>query len=73
MTRPFCDTPDAVFLPGYYHCEACVLEEAAYRAREAASEAAFLAEAVARNGLTEAQLEAAEAAADADYDQTVNR
>ena len=73
MTCPFCDTPNAVFLPGYSRCEVCVLEEAAYRAREDASETAFLAELVARDDLTEAQLEAAGAAADADYDAWKNR
>lgn len=72
MICPNCDATGA-FSTGNYHCDNCVAEEWAYRAREDAAEAAFLAELVARDDLTQAQLEAAEAAAEAEYDATVNR
>lgn len=72
MICPSCDTT-GVFSAGYFHCDNCVQEEADYRAREEAREAAFLVEVEAVEDLTDAQAEAAIARAEAEYDATVNR
>ncbi len=71
MICPNCDATGA-FSTGYFHCDGCVAEEYAYRAREEAREAAFLEEVAAVEDLTDAQNEAAIARGEAAWDAHVN-
>src|SRR5262245_51088184 len=50
MECPYCKRPDAAFSPGYYHCDACVQDEAAHLRAEAAAQPVFFAQIAYRWG-----------------------